>query len=161
MVSTRSGTTLKASNRGSNKNAADAPAPSKKSQQAANIKKKRKAESEVPEEEMKENVGRPSTPPPAASKVSTTPPNDSELAHLPSYERTPGRVGPIKELKFDAKPDIKPFKGPPGKKVRKTAWEKEEEYKQFALENEDHVFHEYAYTPLTPDIDRTAELNIL
>jgi hypothetical protein len=161
MVSTRSGTTLKASNKGSNEIAADAPAPSKKSQQAANIKKKRKAESEVPEEEKKENVGRSSTPPPAASKVSTTPPNDSELAHLPSYERTPGRVGPIKELKFDVEPDIKPFKGPPGKKVRKTAWEKEEEYKQFALENEDHVFHEYAYTPLTPDIDRPAELNIL
>jgi len=146
MVSTRSGTTLKASNRGINKNAADAPARSTKSQQAANIKKKRKAENEVPEEDNKENVERPSTPPPTASKVSTTPLNDSELAHLSSYERTPGRVGPIKEEKFDVKPDIKPFKGPPGKKVRKTAWEKEEEYKQFALENEDHVFHEYAYT---------------
>jgi hypothetical protein len=146
MVSTRSGTTLKASNRGINKNAAEAPARSTKLQQAANIKNKRKAENEVPEEENKENYGRLSTPPPAALEVSTTPPNDSELAHLPSYERTPGRVGPIKELKLDVEPDIKPFKGPPGKKVRKTAWEKEEEYKQFALENEDHVFHEYAYT---------------
>jgi hypothetical protein len=147
MVSTRSGTILKASNRNSNKTAANAPAPSEKSQQPSNIGKKRKAEHEVSEVENKENFGRPSTPPPAASKVSTTPPNDSELAHLPSYERTPGRVGPIKEMKFDVKPDIKPFKGPPGKKVRKTAWEKDEEYKQFALENEDHVFHEYAYIP--------------
>ncbi len=143
MVPTPSGTTLKASNRGSNKNAANAPAPSTKSQQPSNIGKKRKAELEIPEEENKENFGRPSTPPPAASKVATTPLNDSELAHLPSYERTPGRVGPIKEERFDVKPDIKPFKGPPGKKVRKTAWEKEEEYKQFALENEDYVFHEY------------------
>ncbi len=139
MVSTRGGAILKGSNSNSNKNAVEPP--STKSQQMPNISKKRKAENEAPEEENKENIERPSTPP-AQSKSSTTPPNDSELAHLPSYERTPGRVGPIKEVKFNVSPDIKPFKGPPGKKVRKTAWEKNEEYKQFARENEDHVFHE-------------------
>ncbi|KAG4414369.1 hypothetical protein IFR04_012506 [Cadophora malorum] len=57
-------------------------------------------------------------------------------------EHTPGRDGPIKEEWHLASPDIKPFKGPPGKKVRKTAHEKNEEYKQFIRENEGHMFHE-------------------
>jgi hypothetical protein len=105
------------------------------SQQKPNVGKKRKAEDEIPEEDNKENIERPSTPPPTES-------GESELAHLPSYERTPGRVGPIKPENFDVSPDIKPFKGPPGKKVRKTAREKDEEYKQFVRENKDHVFHE-------------------
>lgn len=62
-------------------------------------------------------------------------------------EHTPGRDGPIKEERRSASPDIKPFKGPPGKKVRKTAHEKNEEYKQFIRENEGHMFHEYdSYT---------------
>lgn len=58
-------------------------------------------------------------------------------------EQTPGREGPIKPEDFSCEPDIKPFKGEKGKKVRKTVWEKEEEYRQFAFENENHVFHEY------------------
>ncbi|CZT45759.1 uncharacterized protein RSE6_06101 [Rhynchosporium secalis] len=57
-------------------------------------------------------------------------------------ERTPGRDGPVKEENFDLKPDIKPFKGEKGHKVRKTAREKEEEYVKFVLENEEHPFHE-------------------
>lgn len=57
-------------------------------------------------------------------------------------ERTPGRDGPIKEERHDCEPDIKPFKGEKGHKVRKTHWEKEEEYRQFAFENEGHTFHE-------------------
>lgn len=101
--------------------------------QSTPASKKRKAEDEIPVEENKENVGRPSTPPL----------NDSELAHLPSYERTPGRVGPIKRENFNLEPNIQPFKGPKGKKVRKTAWEKDEEYKQFARDNKEHPFHEY------------------
>jgi hypothetical protein len=113
-----------------------------KSQQKPNVSKKRKAENEAQEDHNEENLHRPSTPP-AASKVWSSPqPGESELAHLPSYERTPGRVGPIKTVNFDIKPDIKPFKGPPGKKVRKTAWEKDQEYKQFVRENEGHVFHQ-------------------
>lgn len=62
---------------------------------------------------------------------------------LPRNEKTPGRIGPIKPERFNLpSPDIKPFKGPKGKKVRKTYWEKEEEYRQFILANEDHCFHE-------------------
>lgn len=57
-------------------------------------------------------------------------------------ERTPGREGPIKEDRRDCDPDIKPFKGEKGHKVRKTAQEKEEEYRQFAFQNEGRTFHE-------------------
>lgn len=57
-------------------------------------------------------------------------------------EHTPGREGPIKEDDDDCEPDIKPFKGEKGHKVRKTPCEKEEEYQQFAFENEGHTFHE-------------------
>jgi len=92
-----------------------------KTQPKANISKKRKAEAEAPEAEDKENEARPSTPP-SKSKVSAPPLGDSELANMPGYERTPGREGPIEPENFDVEPDIKPFKGPPGKKVRKTAY---------------------------------------
>jgi len=137
MVSLRNRTALEESN--SNPKAEGSQ--TSKSQQKPNVSKKRKAENEAQEDHNEENLHRPSTPP-AASKVWSPQPGESELAHLPSYERTPGRVGPIKTVNFDIKPDIKPFKGPPGKKVRKTAWEKDQEYKQFVRENEGHVFHQ-------------------
>lgn len=88
--------------------------------------KKRKAQEAPPEEENKEKVRPRLTPPPAESKA---------LAEAKQNEKTPGRVGPIKRTSFSASPDIKPFKGPPGKKVRKTWYEKEEEYTQFICEN--------------------------
>jgi len=128
MVSLRSGktaTTLTA-RKTSNKQAAKAL----KTKQQPPASKKRKAQDDPAED--KENIDPPSTPPPAASKVEET-----------QHERTPGRVGPIKSDDFSLEPDIKPFKGPPGKKVRKTAWEKDQEYRRFALENEGHCFHEY------------------
>jgi hypothetical protein len=128
MASFCSGTVLK----GGNSNANLTKTVTIKSQQAPSSKK-RKAEDAAPAEDNKENVDRPSTPPPAESKISSEP---------AQHERTPGRVGPIKKESHDCKPDIKPFKGPPGKKVRKTRWEKNEEYRQFALEHEEHPFHE-------------------
>lgn len=64
-------------------------------------------------------------------------------AEAEELERTPGRLGPIKPKDFSVTPDIKPFKGPKGKKVRKTAHEKNEEYTQFIRENESHCFHQY------------------
>lgn len=98
-----------------------------------NTSKKRKAPEHSDEAENPAPV-RPSTPPAGLQ---------SELADEPNYERTPGRDGPIKSERSCADPDIKPFKGPPGKKVRKTRREKEDEYTQFAFENEGHTFHEY------------------
>jgi hypothetical protein len=90
-------------------------------------------------EDNKENT---SSKAPKNSRNATPPPSQSENSDesKPSVN-TPGRVGPIRKTSFSCKPDIKPFKGPPGKKVRKTAQEKDEEYKKFALENEKHVFH--------------------
>ena len=98
-------------------------------QPPANKKIKNEAQQPPPAEGNKENVNPPSTPPPAKSKVD-------------QHETTPGRVGPIKCIPSPDNPDIKAFKGPPGKKVRKTWYEKEEEYKQFIRENEGHYFHE-------------------
>lgn len=100
----------------------------------SNSSKKRKAPEPDDEKEDASEI-RPSTPPPAGLK--------SELEDEPDYERTPGRDGRIKKDRSSVEPDIKPFKGPPGKKVRKTRSEKNEEYIQFALENEGHLFHEY------------------
>jgi hypothetical protein len=120
MVSLRSGKSVKGTTSKSKKAESSQKT---KPQPKANISKKRKAEVAVPEDEDKENKARPSTPT-SKSKVSAPAPplGDSELANMPGYERTPGRVGPIKEERFDVSPDIKPFKGPPGKKVRKTAY---------------------------------------
>jgi hypothetical protein len=73
-----------------------------------------------------EEVERPKTPPPAKPARN---------------EKTPGRVGPIKSTLFP-KYDIAPFKGPKGKKVRKTHQEKEEEYAERVLNDPDHCFHE-------------------
>jgi len=96
--------------------------------------KKRK----TPPDEDKENASPPSTP------KSKSPQSSAEIeAGSREYEKTPGRKGPIKEDDHSVKPDIKPFKGPRGKKVRKTVHEKNQEYTQFCLENEGHVFHEY------------------
>jgi len=127
MSSVRSGKTATlTAQKNSNEQAAEDPTAKNLPSSAS---KKRKAQDDP--EDDKENVDPPSTPPPASSKVENK-----------QYERTPGRVGPIKSEDFSLKPDIKPFKGPPGKKVRKTAWEKNQEYVQFALENEGHCFHE-------------------
>lgn len=109
----------------------------------ATASKKRKAH---PIEEDKENEDSSATHPAAhpSNKKSnrkenaTPPPADS--TREPSAN-TPGRVGPIRRTSFSVEPDIKPFKGPPGKKVRKTYQEKQDEYAQFALENEGHCFH--------------------
>ncbi|RDW91670.1 hypothetical protein BP5796_02835 [Coleophoma crateriformis] len=83
----------------------------------------RKRKAEESEEETKAN--RPSTPPPA--KVTKTGEPEQKII------TTPGRIGPIKKTSRDCEPDIepdiKPFKGPPGKKVRKTYKEKDDEYK--------------------------------
>ncbi|RDW60599.1 hypothetical protein BP6252_11982 [Coleophoma cylindrospora] len=94
--------------------------------------RKRKAEESGAAEE---ETDRPSTPPPAKA-TKTAEPEQKIIT-------TPGRVGPIKPTLHDCSPDIKPFKGPPGKKVRKTAQEKAAEYKKFVLENEGHAFNEY------------------
>ena len=84
--------------------------------------------------ENKQNANPRVTPPPAKSPAQTKPVES---------QTTPGRIGPIKpEANFDLSPEIKPFKGPKGKKVRKTFQEKEDEYRQFGLENEGHCFHE-------------------
>ncbi|KAH6721737.1 hypothetical protein BKA61DRAFT_505885 [Leptodontidium sp. MPI-SDFR-AT-0119] len=121
---------------------------------------KRKAEDETPVEKDKENV----CPPPAYKSrklgvgeklmaEEAIPAGDdkeniqdskavAEEATEENREHTPGRDGPIKEERRSVTPDIKPFKGEPGKKVRKTAYEKNEEYKKFIRENEDHTFHE-------------------
>jgi hypothetical protein len=123
MVSLRSGTNLQ------NGNAKAANSPKTKT---ASANKKRKASEASSSADYQENVPPPSTPPPE----SNTP------ANLERNEKTPGRVGPIKHSDHSLDPDIKPFKGPPGKKVRKTPHEKNEEYRQFALDNEDHTFHE-------------------
>jgi hypothetical protein len=93
--------------------------------------KKRKAEDLSLAEFDKENLNPPSTPPP---------PEQSK-----EHEKTTGRVGPVIRISFSPSPDIKPFKGPPGKKVRKTRAEKNEEYKQFIREHENHPFHAYVY----------------
>jgi hypothetical protein len=131
MVSTRKSTVLKPRNK-------QATTPNAKSRQPS-ASKKRKVDEALPAEENKENApskasknSRNATPPP----TETNKPDESK----PSVN-TPGRVGPIRKTSFSCEPDIKPFKGPPGKKVRKTAQEKDEEYKKFALENEKHVFH--------------------
>lgn len=142
MVPTRS---LKALRDGSENPAKPAdtrqpPASSKRKSQVEDAQspsisknKRVKAEELVPAEDDKENIGRPTTPP-AQSKTEVEP---------QQHEKTPGRVGPIINLPSPGKPDIKPFKGPKGQKVRKTWYEKEEEYKQFIRENPGHVFHEY------------------
>lgn len=107
--------------------------------------KKRKAEEPLPSvEEVREN-DRPTTPPSSKSK------SDVESKE---HEKTPGRVGPIKPRSFSTSPNIQPFKGPPGKKVRKTRHEKDEEYKQFIRDNEKHIFHEYVNIPYSK-LDRS------
>ncbi|PVH68753.1 hypothetical protein DL98DRAFT_662030 [Cadophora sp. DSE1049] len=131
------------------------------SKESGAMGKKRKAEDQNPVEEDKENVG-----PESATKSrklvvdgekgeadDASPARDdeedaehskamTEASTEEARDHTPGRDGPIKEERRSASPDIKPFKGPPGKKVRKSAWEKNEEYKQFIRENEGHMFHE-------------------
>ncbi|KAK0103276.1 hypothetical protein ONS95_005309 [Cadophora gregata] len=119
---------------------------------------KRKTEDEIPDEEDKENVsqsdpksrkldaigeksksdGRSVDNDKDAQEVRAT----TEEATKVGREHTPGRDGPIKEEQRSASPDIKSFKGPPGKKVRKTAYEKNEEYKQFIRETPGHTFYE-------------------
>lgn len=84
-------------------------------------------------DEDKENNPHPSTP----SAKST------EAYEPLGRKTTPGRFGPVKPLRFDIlSPKIKPFKGPKGSKVRKTRWEKDQEYKQHIRDTPDHVFHE-------------------
>jgi hypothetical protein len=78
------------------------------------IKASKEAEKANPEisqaEEDKENAAPPTTP---SSKSKNT-------FGLSRHKKTPGRDGPIKIEQDCPSPDIKPFKGPPGKKVRKT-----------------------------------------
>jgi hypothetical protein len=71
------------------------------------------------------------------TKRTQTPPPTSDT----QQQRTPGRVGPVKK-DCNCKPDIKPFKGEPGHKVRKSASEKEQEYTDFVMKHEGHTFHE-------------------
>ncbi|KAK0107469.1 hypothetical protein ONS96_003282 [Cadophora gregata f. sp. sojae] len=95
---------------------------------------KRKTEDEIPDEEDKENVsqsdpksrkldaigeksksdGRSVDNDKDAQEVRAT----TEEATKVGREHTPGRDGPIKEEQRSASPDIKSFKGPPGKKDR-------------------------------------------
>lgn len=65
-----------------------------------------------------------------------------ETAASSRNEKTPGRVGPIKEIDMNIDFDISPFKGPKGKRVRKTPQEKNEEYRQRARETPGHCFHD-------------------
>jgi hypothetical protein len=123
MVSLRSGTNLQ------NGNTKAANAPKTK---PASTNKKRKAPEASPPANDQENVPPPSTPPPESRAP----------AGLERNEKTPGRVRPIRYSDHSLDPDIKPFKGPPGKKVRKTWHEKNEEYRQFALNHEGHPFHD-------------------
>ncbi|KUJ23237.1 uncharacterized protein LY89DRAFT_680024 [Mollisia scopiformis] len=129
MVSLRSGKVLEESNKQPTKPATLPRAP---------VSKKRKAEEAESTENEKENLTPAAAVEPTVSKNNATPPPPEPK----EYERTPGRIGPIKKKDFSIEPNIKPFKGPPGKKVRKTFEEKEEEYAQFARENEGHCFHE-------------------
>jgi hypothetical protein len=124
MVSLRSGTKLQNGNTNAAKSSNMNPAPANK---------KRKAPEASSPASDQENVPPPSTPPPEPN----TPANPER------NEKTPGHVGPIKHSDNSLNPDIKPFKGPPEKKVRKTPHEKNEEYKQFALGHEDHIFHDF------------------
>lgn len=128
MVSLRSGTVLKESNK--QVKAAPRKVPPSR---------KRKAHDAAPPEEGKENVNLAAAAEPKRRKEdpATPPPKPKE------QKRTPGRIGPIKRESSSLLPDIKPFKGPPGKKVRKTHYEKEKEYTQFIRENEEHPFYEY------------------
>ena len=71
-------------------------------------------------EENKENHSRVSIPTPKP-KVD----KDNKPTECPT---TPGRVGPIMPSRYDLNPTIAPFKGPKGSKVRKSAYEKEQEY---------------------------------
>ena len=73
----------------------------------------------------------------AKERPRTPPPVDASQLQ----PRTPGRVGPIKK-ECNCKPDIKPFRGEPGRKVRKTAAEKEREYTDFVRQHEGHPFYE-------------------
>ncbi|CAG8952491.1 hypothetical protein HYFRA_00001238 [Hymenoscyphus fraxineus] len=91
----------------------------------------------------KDEAAKPEESKPEASKPQTptkTPPSPTPAAK--PYEKTPGRVGPIREDDMSIKFDIKPFKGPKGKKVRKTAQEKDDEYGRLCLETPGHTFHE-------------------
>ena len=67
-----------------------------------------------------------------------TPPPAGEPQQQP---RTPGRIGPIQES-CQCEPDIKPFRGEKGHKVRKSAFEKDQEYKDFIRRHEGHPFHD-------------------
>ena len=149
MASLCDGITLSDSNEKAAKSQNSQPPASNKgkrkaqeAQQApASENKKIKVENSAPVEEDKENVSPPSTP------KGQAPQPPAELKAEPKeHEKTPGRVGPIKRTSFSVSPDIKPFKGPPGKKVRKTWYEKEEEYKQFIRDTELHPFHEYVFS---------------
>lgn len=139
MASLHDGKALKDSNEGlANTSKPQSPASKKGKRKAEETQpapcenKKRKAGDAPPIEEDKENTSPPSTP----VKQETQ-------SEAKEHEKTPGRVGPVKPRTRCPSPDIKPFKGPPRKKVRKTRAEKDEEYRQFARENEDHWFHEY------------------
>jgi hypothetical protein len=110
MVSLRSGTKLQNGNTNTAKPPNMNPAPANK---------KRKAPEASPPTIDQENIPPPSTPPL----------DENSPADRQRNEKTPGRVGPIKNSDHSLDPDIKLFKGPPGKKVRKTPHEKNEEYK--------------------------------
>lgn len=65
---------------------------------------------------------------------------------MSKYTRT---CKPILRIPEPPSPDIKPFKGEPGHKVRKTAHEKNEEYKQHIRDNEGHTFHQIYISVMT------------
>lgn len=76
-----------------------------------------------------EEQARSRTPPPPASATQRN-------------EKTPGRVGPIIHKGKSAEIKIAPFKGPKGHRVRKSRQEKDDEYREHALKDPNHVFHE-------------------
>lgn len=99
------------------------------SDQPQSAGKKRKAQDSPPADDQKENVESGEHEKKATFKAE-------------QREHTPGRDGPIKEEVRGLSPKIKPFKGEKGHKVRKSFREKEDEYGQFCLENEGHMFHD-------------------
>ncbi|KAF2249446.1 hypothetical protein BU26DRAFT_519506 [Trematosphaeria pertusa] len=155
MVSLRDGTQIKATAARDGREAAKASSPGRSSTRKRKSDNLTREESETPEadgqgkrsktggkpdmhlateREDKQNE-RPQTPPEGS-------PKDFPQQLQERNQKTPGRVGPVKKRDFDLEPQIHPFKGEPGHKVRKSAAEKEEEYTQFIREHEGHPFHE-------------------
>ncbi|PSK56755.1 hypothetical protein B9Z65_6379 [Elsinoe australis] len=126
--------------------------PRRDSLQASPVQKKkaspesRKKSSKQSNEQQKPSTSKspPNEPPQNKENEEPTRPSTPPTTSTPAHrnEKTPGRVGPDLPEKMGLSPDIAPFKGPKGNKVRKTPAEKSAVYDQFILNNPEHCFHE-------------------